>query len=215
MGHTGAGKSTILKLVERFYEPQHGRVLINGIDINAYTIESVRDRIGFVSQDPFLFFGSVRDNVAYAREASDEEIQQALETAGALDFVSELEEGVATMVGDRGVMLSGGQRARIALARALLKNPDLLILDEASASLDAETEKRIQQSLFDGSNDGKQRITLAVAHRLATIRNADEIIAMVDGAIVERGTHRELISNDNVYASQWSIQTGELGPAEA
>jgi len=215
MGHTGAGKSTILKLVERFYEPQHGRVLINGIDINAYTIESVRDRIGFVSQDPFLFFGSVRDNVAYAREASDEDIQQALETAGALDFVSELEEGAATMVGDRGVMLSGGQRARIALARALLKNPDLLILDEASASLDAETEKRIQQSLFDGSNGGKQRITLAVAHRLATIRNADEIIAMVDGAIVERGTHRELLSNDNVYASQWSIQTGELGSVEA
>ena len=215
MGHTGAGKSTILKLVERFYEPQHGRVLINGIDINAYTIESVRDRIGFVSQDPFLFFGSVRDNVAYAREASDEEIQQALETAGALDFVSELEEGVATMVGDRGVMLSGGQRARIALARALLKNPDLLILDEASASLDAETEKRIQQSICDGSTGGKKRITLAVAHRLATIRNADEIIAMVDGAIVERGTHRELISNDNVYASQWSIQTGELGSAEA
>ena len=215
MGHTGAGKSTILKLVERFYVPQHGRVLVNGIDINAYTIESVRDRIGYVSQDPFLFFGSVRDNVAYAREASDEDIQQALETAGALDFVSELEEGAATMVGDRGVMLSGGQRARIALARALLKNPDLLILDEASASLDAETEKRIQQSLFDGSNGGKQRITLAVAHRLATIRNADEIIAMVDGAIVERGTHRELLSNDNVYASQWSIQTGELGSAEA
>ena len=215
MGHTGAGKSTILKLVERFYEPQHGRVLINGIDINAYTIESVRDRIGFVSQDPFLFFGSVRDNVAYARGASDEEVQQALETAGALDFVSELEEGAATMVGDRGVMLSGGQRARIALARALLKNPDLLILDEASASLDAETEKRIQQSLFDGSNGGKQRITLAVAHRLATIRNADEIIAMVDGAIVERGTHRELLSTANVYASQWSIQTGELGSAEA
>jgi len=215
MGHTGAGKSTILKLVERFYVPQHGRVLVNGIDINAYTIESVRDRIGYVSQDPFLFFGSVRDNVAYAREASDEDIQQALETAGALDFVSELEEGTATMVGDRGVMLSGGQRARIALARALLKNPDLLILDEASASLDAETEKRIQQSLFDGSNGGKQRITLAVAHRLATIRNADEIIAMVDGAVVERGTHRELLSNDNVYASQWSIQTGELGSAEA
>jgi len=215
MGHTGAGKSTILKLVERFYVPQHGRVLVNGIDINAYTIESVRDRIGYVSQDPFLFFGSVRDNVAYAREASDEEIQQVLETAGAWDFVSELEEGAATMVGDRGVMLSGGQRARIALARALLKNPDLLILDEASASLDAETEKRIQQSLFDGSNGGKQRITLAVAHRLATIRNADEIIAMVDGAVVERGTHRELLSNDNVYASQWSIQTGELGSAEA
>ncbi len=215
MGHTGAGKSTILKLVERFYEPQQGRVLINGIDINEYTIESVRDRVGFVSQDPFMFFGSVRDNVAYARDASDEEIQRALETAGAWDFVSEMAEGVETMVGDRGVMLSGGQRARIALARALLKDPDLLILDEAAAALDAETEKRIQQSLFGASNGGEQRITIAVAHRLATIRNADEIIAMVDGAIVERGTHRELIDNDNVYASQWLIQTGELGAAEA
>ena len=111
-------------------------------------------------------------------------------------------------------MLSGGQRARISLARALLNDPDLLILDEASAALDAETEKRIQASLFGGSNGGKKRITIAVAHRLATIRNADEIIAMVDGAIVERGTHKELLSNENVYASQWSIQTGELDSTE-
>ena len=118
------------------------------------------------------------------------------------------------MVGDRGVMLSGGQRARISLARALLNDPDLLILDEASAALDAETEKRIQESLFGSSNGGKKRITIAVAHRLATIRNADEIVAMVDGAIVERGTHKELIASKNVYASQWSIQTGELGSAE-
>jgi ATP-binding cassette subfamily B protein len=114
------------------------------------------------------------------------------------------------MVGDRGVMLSGGQRARISLARALLNNPDLLILDEASAALDAETEKRIQQSLFGGSNGSKERITIAVAHRLATIRNSDEIIALVDGVIVERGTHNELVENNNVYASQWSIQTGEF-----
>ena len=114
------------------------------------------------------------------------------------------------MVGDRGVMLSGGQRARVSLARALLNDPDLLILDEASAALDAEPEKRIQQSLFGGSNGTNNRLTIAVAHRLATIRNADEIIAMVDGAIVERGNHEELLSNDNVYASQWSIQTGEL-----
>ncbi|MEE2650270.1 MAG: ABC transporter ATP-binding protein [Candidatus Thermoplasmatota archaeon] len=214
MGHTGAGKSTILKLVERFYEPQQGRVLVNGIDINDYAIESVRDRVGFVSQDPFMFFGTVRDNVAYARETSDEQVQQALETAGAWEFVSELPDGLDTMVGDRGVMLSGGQRARISLSRALLKDPDLLILDEASASLDSETEKRIQQSLFGGSNGHEQRITIAVAHRLATIRNADEIVAMVDGAIVERGTHNELLDNDNVYASQWSIQTGELSVAE-
>ena len=215
MGHTGAGKSTILKLVERFYEPQHGTVKINGIDINDYAIASVRDRIGFVSQDPFMFFGDVKSNVSYAREASDDEIRKALETAGAWEFVSELPDGIDTMVGDRGVMLSGGQRARVALARALLKDPDLLILDEASAALDAETEKRIQMSLFGGANGDSQRITIAGAHRLATIRNADEIIAMVDGAIVERGIHRELLSNDAVYASQWSIQTGELGAAEA
>ena len=214
MGHTGAGKSTILKLIERFYEPQNGRVLINGQNINEFQIESIRERVGFVSQDPFLFFGTVRENVAYARNATELEIRNALEAAGAWEFVSEMSNGIDTKVGDRGVMLSGGQRARISLARALLNDPDLLILDEASAALDAETEKRIQESLFDGSEDGKKRITIAVAHRLATIRNADEILAMVDGAIVERGTHQELISNDNVYASQWSIQTGELNSKE-
>jgi len=212
MGHTGAGKSTILKLVEKFYQPQSGQVRINGQDISEFTIHSVRSRIGFVSQDPFLFFGTIRDNVAYAREASDDDVKLALETAGAWEFVTELENGMETMVGDRGVRLSGGQRARISLARALLMNPDVLILDEASAALDAETEKRIQQSLFGGGNgsNGKKRITIGVAHRLATIRNADEIISMVDGAIVERGSHQELLENDSVYASQWAIQTGEI-----
>jgi len=212
MGHTGAGKSTILKLVEKFYQPQTGQVRINGQDISEFTIHSVRSRIGFVSQDPFLFFGTVRDNVAYAREASDDDVKMALETAGAWEFVAEMEDGMNTMVGDRGVRLSGGQRARISLARSLLMNPDVLILDEASAALDAETEKRIQQSLFGGGNgsNGKKRITIGVAHRLATIRNADEIISMVDGAIVERGTHQELLGNESVYASQWAIQTGQI-----
>ena len=212
MGHTGAGKSTILKLVEKFYQPQTGQVRINGQDISEFTIHSVRSRIGFVSQDPFLFFGTVRDNVAYAREASDDDVKMALETAGAWEFVAEMEDGMNTMVGDRGVRLSGGQRARISLARSLLMNPDVLILDEASAALDAETEKRIQQSLFGGGNgsNGKKRITIGVAHRLATIRNADEIISMVDGAIVERGTHQELLTNESVYASQWAIQTGQI-----
>jgi ATP-binding cassette subfamily B protein len=212
MGHTGAGKSTILKLIEKFYEPQHGQVLINGMDINNFSIKSVRSKIGFVSQDPFLFYGTIKQNVSYARDATDEEILNALEMAGASEFISQLSDGLESMVGDRGVMLSGGQRARISLARALLNNPDLLILDEASAALDAETEKRIQQSLFGGSNGKKSRLTIAVAHRLATIRNADEIISMVDGAIVERGTHEELIGNESVYASQWSIQTGEIEP---
>ena len=214
MGHTGAGKSTILKLIERFYEPQNGSIMINGKDINDFQIDSIRDRIGFVSQEPFLFFGTIRDNVAYARETTDDQVKNALEAAGAWEFVSEMSEGINTMVGDRGIMLSGGQRARVSLARALLNDPDLLILDEASAALDAETEKRIQESLFEGSNAGKRRITIAVAHRLATIRKADEIIALVDGAIVERGTHSELLDNENVYASQWSIQTGELGEPE-
>ncbi len=208
MGHTGAGKSTILKLIERFYEPQSGRILVNGVDINNLKIDSIRARIGFVSQDPFLFFGTIRDNIAYAREASEEEIEEALHAAGAKEFVMNLPEGIDTEVGDRGVKLSGGQKARISLARALLTKPDLLILDEASAALDAETEQRIQNSLFS-SNDA-DRMTIAVAHRLATIRNADEILAMVDGVIVERGLHETLIEAENVYASQWRIQTGEL-----
>ena len=208
MGHTGAGKSTILKLIERFYEPQSGRILVNGVDINNLKIDSIRARIGFVSQDPFLFFGTIRDNIAYAREASEEDIQEALHAAGAKEFVMNLPEGIDTEVGDRGVKLSGGQKARISLARALLTKPDLLILDEASAALDAETEQRIQNSLF--SSDDADRMTIAVAHRLATIRNADEILAMVDGVIVERGLHETLIEAENVYASQWRIQTGEL-----
>ena len=207
MGHTGAGKSTILKLLEKFYQPQSGAVKINGTAISEFTIKSIRSKFGFVSQDPFLFFGTIRENVAYAREVSDSEVISSLKTAGAWEFVSELEEGMDSMVGDRGVRLSGGQRARISLARALLMNPDVLILDEASAALDAETEKRIQESLF--KVNGGNRLTIAVAHRLATIRNADEIISMVDGVIVERGNHDSLISSDGIYASQWQIQTGE------
>lgn len=207
MGHTGAGKSTILKILLRYYEPNRGRILINGIDIQNLTLESVRNHLGFVSQDPFLFYGTIRDNVVYARSASDEELQNALDLAGASEFVSQMENNVDTMVGDRGVKLSGGQKARISLARALLKTPSLLILDEASSALDAETEKRIQANLLE---TGGSRTTIAVAHRLSTIRNADEILSMVDGAVVERGTHSTLVENDGVYASQWAIQTGEL-----
>ena len=191
----------------RYYEPQSGRVLVNGIDVQDLTLDSVRNGMGFVSQEPFLFFGSLKQNVAYNREADDDEIMTALEMAGAAEFVSELENGLDTMVGDRGTMLSGGQRARVSLARALLKNPSLLVLDEASSALDAETEKRIQENLLAS---GSERTTIAVAHRLSTIRNADEIISMVDGGILERGGHDELISNNGVYASQWRIQTGEL-----
>ncbi|MDP6906049.1 MAG: ABC transporter ATP-binding protein [Candidatus Thalassarchaeaceae archaeon] len=207
MGHTGAGKSTILKLILRYYEPDSGQILINNRDIQSITLDSVREQLGFVNQDPFLFYGSVRDNVVYSRESSDSEVQAALHLAGADEFVYEMENGVDTMVGDRGVMLSGGQRARISLARALLKKPSFLILDEASSALDAETERRIQENLM---GTGSARTTIAVAHRLSTIRNADEVLAMVDGAIVERGVHDELLANNGVYASQWAIQTGSL-----
>ena len=207
MGHTGAGKSTILKILLRYYETNRGRVLINGTDIQELTLKSVRNQLGFVSQDPFLFYGTIRDNVVYARNTSDEELQKALDLAGASEFVSEMDQLVDTMVGDRGVKLSGGQRARISLARALLKTPSLLVLDEASSALDAETEKRIQANLLE---TGGSRTTIAVAHRLSTIRNADEIISMLDGAVVERGTHAKLVENNGVYASQWAIQTGTL-----
>jgi ATP-binding cassette subfamily B protein len=206
MGHTGAGKTTILKLLMRYYEPNQGKVLVNGIDVQDLTLDSVRSQMGFVSQEPFLFFGTLGQNVAYNRDADTDEITKALEMAGAAQFVSEMEDGLDTMVGDRGTKLSGGQRARVSLARALLKSPSLLVLDEASSALDAETEKRIQENLLAS---GSNRTTIAVAHRLSTIRQADEIISMVDGAIVERGTHAELLGNNGVYASQWAIQTGE------
>ena len=206
MGHTGAGKTTILKLLMRYYEPQQGQVLINGQDVQNLTLDSVRDKMGFVSQEPFLFFGTLRENVTYNRESTNEEIMTALEFAGAAEFVNDCEFGLDTQVGARGTRLSGGQRARVSLARALLKKPSLLVLDEASSALDAETERRIQENLL-ASGDG--RTTIAVAHRLSTIRNAEEIISMVDGSIVERGKHEQLLENNSVYASQWQIQTGE------
>jgi ATP-binding cassette subfamily B protein len=207
MGHTGAGKTTILKLLMRYYTPDSGEVLINGEPITDFTLHSLREAIGFVSQDPFLFYGSVRDNVIYNQESTEEMLKDALTMAGAWDFVQELEDGLDTMVGDRGAMLSGGQRARISLARAILRAPSLLILDEASSALDAETERRIQENLL---SSGKNRATIAVAHRLSTIRNANEILSMVDGAIVERGIHDDLVASGGVYASQWTIQTGDM-----
>ena len=207
MGHTGAGKTTILKLLMRYYTPDNGEILINDIPLGSLTLDSVREEIGFVGQEPFLFHGSIRENVLYNQEADESAITRALEMAGALEFVQNFEQGVDTMVGDRGTKLSGGQRARISLARALLKSPSLLVLDEASSALDAETERRIQENLLA---TGDERATIAVAHRLSTIRNADEILAMVDGAVVERGQHDVLIASDGVYASQWLIQTGDM-----
>jgi len=207
MGHTGAGKSTILKLLLRFYEPNNGEIYINEQNIQSFTLDSIRNQLGFVSQDPFLFYGTIEENVVYARECKQEDVERALELAGATEFIESQENGLQTKVGGRGVKLSGGQKSRVSLARALLKNPSLLILDEASSALDAETEKRIQQNLLDS---GGERMTIAVAHRLSTIRNANEILSIVDGIIVERGKHEDLIKSQGVYHSQWKIQTGEI-----
>ena len=208
VGPTGAGKSTLLKLLLRMYDVDDGAVTIDGQDVRDVTIRSVRQAIGYVSQDTFLFYGSVRDNIAYGSfDASDDEIRAAAEAAEAHQFIENLPEGYETMVGERGVKLSGGQRQRIAIARAMLKEPEILILDEATSDVDTETEMLIQRSLDELTAD---RTTFAIAHRLSTIRDADVILVLEDGRIVERGTHDALLAENGLYASLWAVQAGEI-----
>ncbi|MBT4060284.1 MAG: ABC transporter ATP-binding protein [Euryarchaeota archaeon] len=211
VGPTGAGKSTIVKLLLRYYETDGGTISMNGSDIHDLKLSSIRNQIGYVSQDVYLFHGTVRENIAYADQgASEESIEDAAALAGAKDFIEGFPEGYDTIVGDRGVKLSGGQRQRISLARAILRRPPLLILDEATSAVDTRTEEIIQRNL-NQFKDG--RMTVAVAHRLSTIRDADLILVLVEGVVVERGTHNELISQDGVYADLWAVQTGELDKA--
>jgi ATP-binding cassette subfamily B protein len=208
VGPTGAGKSTIVKLLLRYYETDGGSICINGNDIQELTLGSIRDQIGYVSQDVYLFHGTIRENIAYAdQNADDAAIEEAAMLAGAVEFIQNTPKGYDTIVGDRGVKLSGGQRQRISLARAILRRPPLLILDEATSAVDTRTEEIIQRNL-NQFKDG--RMTVAVAHRLSTIRDADQILVLVEGVVVERGTHDELISHDGVYADLWAVQTGEL-----
>ena len=208
VGPTGAGKSTIVKLLLRYYETDGGSICINGNDIQELTLESIRDQIGYVSQDVYLFHGTIRENIAYAdQNADDAAIEEAAMLAGAVEFIQDTPNGYETIVGDRGVKLSGGQRQRISLARAILRRPPLLILDEATSAVDTRTEEIIQRNL-NQFKDG--RMTVAVAHRLSTIRDADQILVLVEGVVVERGTHDELITRDGVYADLWAVQTGEL-----
>jgi len=206
VGTTGSGKSTLIKLLLRFYPTDSGRIMLNDKPIESLSLQSLRGTIGLVSQDVFLFEGSVRANIAYGDpQADDEAIRQAAKAAEAIEFIEALPDAFDTWVGERGIKLSGGQRQRLSLARAILKNPPVLILDEATSAVDNETEAAIQRSLAVVSHN---RTVLIVAHRLSTVVAADEIVVLEKGCIVERGTHGELVEAGGRYTKQWQVQTG-------
>ncbi len=204
-GHSGAGKSTVIQLLLRFYESQKGNIRIDGRDVREWDLKALRSKIGIVPQEVLLFGGSIRENISYAKpDATEEEIILAAQKANAWQFISQFPEGLDTLVGERGVKLSGGQRQRVAIARAILKDPAILILDEATSSLDAESESLVQQALDELM---KGRTTLIIAHRLATIRKVDRIYALSEGKIVEQGSHRELLENQGgFYANLVRLQ---------
>ena len=203
VGTTGAGKTTIANLLLRFYEPQQGRVLLDGLDIQRYQQRSLREQIGLVQQDVFLFSDSVKFNIAYGKwNATETEIVEAAKNAAADEFIGRLPQGYATEIGERGVKLSGGQKQRIAIARVFLKNPPVLILDEATSALDTRTEKQIQGALDKLSQN---RTTLIIAHRLSTIMNADRIVVLNNGEIAEIGKHEELLALNGIYKKLYEL----------
>ncbi|HYW19760.1 MAG TPA: ABC transporter ATP-binding protein [Nodularia sp. (in: cyanobacteria)] len=206
VGSTGSGKSTLVKLLLRLYEVKSGKITVDGIELPDLNLRDLRRCIGLVSQDVFLFHGTVAENIAYGSfDARESEIIKAAKVAEAHDFIMELPQAYETIVGERGQKLSGGQRQRIAIARAILKNPPILILDEATSAVDNETEAAIQRSLDRITVD---RTTIAIAHRLSTIRNADCIYVMEHGKLIESGTHEDLLEQDKVYAGLWRVQSG-------
>lgn len=213
VGRTGAGKSTLLKLLLRFYDPDSGAVRIDGTDVQDESLEMLRESIGYVSQEPYIFHGTVSENIAYGLPDADRsDIRAAAKAAGADSFLDDFQDGYDTMVGERGVKLSGGQRQRIALARALLHDRNILLLDETTSHVDNETEATIQRNLTSRT-DGQT--TFAIAHRLSTVRNADRILVMNDGKIVEQGTHEELLEAGELYSTLWQIQLGNTQPEDS
>jgi len=204
VGPSGGGKSTFCSLIPRFYDINEGSITIDGIDIRDLKLVSLRNSIGIVQQDVYMFAGNIKENIAYGKpEATYEEIEKASKNANIHDFIMSLEEGYETYVGERGVKLSGGQKQRISIARVFLKNPQILILDEATSALDNESEKYIQNSLEELS---KNRTTLVIAHRLTTIRKADKIMVLTEEGIIEEGRHEELLKSDGVYANLYNMQ---------
>ena len=208
VGPTGAGKSTALKLLLRLYDVDEGSITVDGQDVREVTLRSLRRSMGYVSQETFLFYGTVEENITYGRfDATREEVIEAAKMAEAHEFITNLPDGYDTEVGERGVKLSGGQRQRLSIARAILRDPDVLVLDEATSDVDTETEMLIQRSIDRLAAD---RTTFAIAHRLSTIRDADRILVFEDGQIVERGTHAELLERGGLYAHLWGVQAGEI-----
>ncbi len=209
-GETGAGKSTLVKLVPRFYDVEEGAVRVDGVDVRDYALQGLREHVGLVEQDPYLFSGTVEENIGYGdlsaldrAEGVNERIIDAAKAAEAHDFITDLPDGYGTHIGERGVKLSGGQRQRIAIARAILNDPAIIILDEATSDVDTETEELIQESLSRLIED---RTAFVIAHRLSTIQNADRIVVMEDGEIIEEGAHEDLVAHDGKYAQLWATQ---------
>ncbi|WP_304104757.1 ABC transporter ATP-binding protein, partial [Phascolarctobacterium succinatutens] len=204
VGPSGAGKSTVASLLPRFYDVTNGSITIDGEDIRKVTLNSLREQVGIVPQETVLFNGSVYDNILYGRlDATREEVEAAAKAANAHDFIMQLPNGYETMLGDRGMNISGGQRQRISIARAILKNPQILILDEATSALDTESERVVQEAL-DRLMVG--RTSFVIAHRLSTIKNADKIMVLEKGQLIEQGNHDELMAMDGLYAHLYKIQ---------
>ena len=208
VGPSGAGKTTICSLIPRFYDVQEGAISVDGLNIKDVTMESLRSQIGIVQQDVFLFTGSIRENISYGKkDASEEEIRDAAKKAHLEDMIASLPEGYDTQIGERGLKLSGGQKQRLAIARMFLKNPPILILDEATSALDTETERFIQKSLMELAEN---RTTLIIAHRLATIRDADRVLVVTEDGIAEDGSYSELVEQDGIFARLHNIQFQEV-----